>query len=64
MPRYSWTQPICESCYYIRHPRREPVKLIETEREVCVDCGRRTRAGIYIRVNPDIAKHPTNMKDG
>lgn len=63
-PRYSWTQPICEGCYDDRYPGRRPSVLIEPELETCVDCGLVTRSGIYLRIDPAEARHPTLKKDG
>lgn len=59
---YSFTQPICASCYATRNPDREPVRIIDAQREGCVDCGEITYDGIYIRIDPQEAKHPTRVK--
>lgn len=60
--RHSWTQPSCEVCFVDRNPGREPVRLREPEREVCVFCGQTTEDGIYVRVDPSTAEHPTLRK--
>lgn len=60
---YSWTQPICFPCYSDRHPGRPATRLREPEVETCVDCGRSTTDGIYLRVDPAIARHPTRKRD-
>lgn len=63
-PRYSWTQPICTSCYKIRYPDRlRAAHLVEPETETCVDCGEKTLDGLYIRIDPTTANHPTNLKE-
>jgi hypothetical protein len=63
-PRLSWTQPICFPCFKQRHPDREPVRIVESERraETCVDCGLDTDSGIWVRVDPSTARHPTHVK--
>lgn len=61
-PRWSWTQPICPDCYELRHPGREPSKLINPDPELCVDCAKQTWAGIYVRIDPAEARHPTLEK--
>jgi hypothetical protein len=63
--RHSWTQPICEGCWQIREPgHKVPVRLVksEREREQCVICGHDTLSGIYIRIDPSTAPHPTRVK--
>jgi hypothetical protein len=49
-------------CFVDRNPGREPVRLREPEREVCVFCGQTTEDGIYVRVDPSTAEHPTLRK--
>lgn len=61
-PRYSWTQPLCFDCWENTYPSREPVKLREPELELCVECRSSTEDGIYIRIDPALAKYPTRMK--
>lgn len=63
MPRLSWTQPVCEACWEERYPGRFANRLREPERETCVDCGKPTWVGIYIRINPTQANYPTLEKD-
>lgn len=61
-PRLSWTQPICGSCMEVRQPRRQATRVHgPVDAQTCVDCGLPTYAGIYIRVNPDTAAHPTKV---
>jgi hypothetical protein len=63
--RHSWTQPICDDCWHIREPNRKvPVRLVKSARESeeCVICGRPTTSGIYIRIDPSTAPHPTRVK--
>lgn len=58
----SWTQPMCDRCYAETHEGREPVKLVETEPEICCICGEPTHSGIYTRVDPRTVPHPTREK--
>ena len=60
-PRYSWTQPVCAPCYAVEYGR-EPSRLKVPEAETCVMCGESTSSGIYIRIDPKTAPHPTNLK--
>lgn len=62
-PRFGWTQPCCESCFERHNPGRKPTRLIEPEGEICVHCGAETQDGIYVRVDPKTAPHPTLIKD-
>ena len=64
MIRYSWTQPACENCWFDHYPNREPARLTldHRETEVCVYCGIETWSGIYVRINPNEAAHPTLVK--
>lgn len=61
-PRYSWTQPCCNICWVTNNPGREPMTLQEAEREECVYCGEQTYSGIYVRIDPKTAPHPTTLK--
>lgn len=60
-PRYSWMQPICDDCCDEREPDRLPIALRDAPTERCVDCGRLTSIGVYIRVDPKAAKYPTTL---
>lgn len=62
MPRYSWTQPSCGTCWDERNPGRAPVRLREPDEETCVYCGKRHRSGIYVRIDPNAAPYPTAVK--
>lgn len=62
-PRYSWTQPCCEPCWEQRNPGRAPTRLREPKDENCVFCGLSTESGIYVRIDPAAAPHPTLLKD-
>jgi hypothetical protein len=55
----SWTQPCCEDCWVAREGARRPSRLRIPESEKCAFCGRVTRAGIYVRVNPATVRYPT-----
>lgn len=59
---FSWRQPICGMCHRLRYPGRPPIRQAERERETCVDCGQPTTSGIYIRIDPACAKHPTRTE--
>lgn len=59
MSKMPWTQPICQDCYAIAEPRREPVRLKEPSPEICCICGTETREGIYYRVDPTTVRFPT-----
>lgn len=58
-PRFSWTQPLCNRCWDQANPGRPPARVTSAEPEVCVTCGGPTASGIYIRINPANAAHPT-----
>lgn len=64
MPRYSWTQPICEKDWNKRFPFN-PAQLMSIEREVeiCAYCGEHTAEGIYIRDDPANVKFPKEKID-
>lgn len=61
--RYSFTQPLCDPCWDGEHTGREPIRLRDTDPEMCCKCGEPTLSGIYIRVNPHTVKYPTITKD-
>lgn len=64
MTRFSWTQPCCAACWRERNPGRKPVALKDAERETCVHCGLSAQSGIFVRIDPAEAVHPTRTKDG
>ncbi len=45
------TVPICDVCWMVEEPGREPVRLIESDdiSETCYRCKKLTRSGIYVR---------------
>ncbi len=63
-PRYSWNQACCQSCFEFRNPGRTPNLLKDPyrESETCVYCGLVNIDGIYIRIDPKKAPHPTRLK--
>lgn len=63
VPRYSFTQPQCGTCFADKYPGREPVRIIEAEQEVCCTCGSQTSEGIYVRVDPTTVPHPSRLKE-
>lgn len=41
----------CDRCWHAEQGDRAPHRLVQLHREItpCVDCGRRTSSGIYVR---------------
>lgn len=64
-PRYSWTQPCCATCWEDQHPGLVPVRMRSqvAEVELCVFCAAANLDGIYLRIDPAEAPHPSIMKD-
>lgn len=62
-PDYSWTQPLCAVCWDASHPGRRPTTVIDSGEETCCSCGRPTTTGIFIRIDPALATHPTRLRD-
>lgn len=58
-PNYAWRQPICGMCWRLRNPGKTAPRVTTRECEVCCDCGSPTTSGIYFRIDPACAKHPT-----
>lgn len=57
----TWTQPCCEDCWVVREGARRPHR-VAAERFVdarCCFCGRTTRSGIFVRVDPATVSYPT-----
>jgi hypothetical protein len=52
-----WTHPVCYDCYDAMYPRRHPVRVNPRQLETCCRCGEPTRAGIYVRADPDSMEH-------
>jgi len=65
MTRYGWTQPCCAGCWNERNPDRQATTLVDEYRDVetCVHCGEPTKSGIYVRVDPAEAAHPSLVKE-
>lgn len=61
--RYGLTQPCCDGCFAEHNPGKQPYRLLEPEDEICVYCGKPTADGIYVRIDPAEAPHPTLTKD-
>lgn len=59
--RFGWTQPCCDECWVDRNPDRDPVRTLDAQ-EMCVYCGEETNSGIYIRIDPTVAKFPSLEK--
>jgi hypothetical protein len=51
-----WTHSICETCWRLRHPDNQPVRIREEYRdespERCCFCARKHGSGIYVRNDP------------
>lgn len=47
-----WTHAICEPCWHLKCPGREPVRLTSPDVEICCWCGNATVRGIYFREDP------------
>ncbi len=47
-----WRHSICDLCWHVYAPDREPIRLTEPELERCCFCGGDTRSGIYVREDP------------
>jgi hypothetical protein len=60
--RYRWTQPQCNLCWKRENPERVPTRVLDCEEERCATCGRWTKSGIYIRIDPMIAPYPSLLK--
>jgi hypothetical protein len=54
----TWTQPVCNSCWFDREGERTPVRMREPELEFCCLCGQATHSGIYVRLNPMDVPYP------
>jgi hypothetical protein len=63
---YSWTQPICETCFAGLFPKVENPHRIKDEfreDEHCCVCNLGIRNGLYVRLNPTTVPHPTPDKE-
>jgi len=45
-----WTHAICDECWILKHPAREPVR-IHGSTDTCCFCGSNS-AGVYVRHDP------------
>jgi hypothetical protein len=48
-----WTHPICDRCYGVKEPGRQPVRVVDVAPEPCCWCGAAT--SIYYRYDPNAA---------
>lgn len=48
----SWTHSICDACWQLREPDREPVRVRDNGPRECCYCGQIHRSGIYVRGDP------------
>lgn len=58
----SWRQPICNTCWAARYPGAHAVRVVSADLERCCFCGRDTRSGIYVRVEPGTVPYPTTSR--
>ncbi len=47
-----WNHSICDECWKLIEPDRDPVRFIEAETEKCCLCGKEHKSGIYRRGDP------------
>jgi hypothetical protein len=57
----TWTQPVCIDCFKQWNRGRKPVQIKADMRrtETCCYCGKVNEDGVYIRVDPNSVKFPT-----
>jgi hypothetical protein len=53
-----WNQPICDRCWRLREPERQPVRMVAPSRETCAFCGESTKSGILVRHDPREVPYP------
>lgn len=58
-----WTAAMCERCWDVANPNREPVRVVDADAETCHACGGLTFSGIFIRKDPREQNYPTPKKD-
>jgi hypothetical protein len=64
--KLSWTQPVCDDDWAERNPDRpNPVRMNPefTEQEQCCYCGKPTKSGIYVRVDPATVPFPASEEE-
>jgi len=59
MPTYSWTQPICTTCWNLQNPGRTAITMNNADEETCAWCGTPSHSGIYVRADPATVEFPT-----
>jgi len=62
----NWTQPICDDCWLVENPGREPVRIVpeHAAMERCALCGQPTASGIYVRMDPTKVPYPATDDGG
>jgi len=48
-----WRHSICDKCWELRCPAREPVRLKDISKEICCFCGEFHFSGIFVREDPE-----------
>ena len=55
-PGSKFTHSICDDCWKLREPGRDPARTIDEENRACCFCGGLHDSGIYVRENPKKTK--------
>lgn len=60
-----WNHPLCDDCWKLRAPEREPVRIRDVSKATtCAQCGRDTYSGIWVRIQPGTLPYsPTDDDD-
>lgn len=48
-----WTHSLCDECYAVLQPGREPSRIVQADMEACCRCCAMHQSGIYYRANPE-----------
>ena len=61
---YSWTQPLCETCWKTTGLEFIPNRIASgfRQEEKCAKCGDQHQSGIYMRIDPRDVPYPA-LKD-
>jgi len=59
------SRAMCQGCWEVHYPGREPIKHINPVQEVCVKCDMGTTSGIYVRIGFVLPEEdPQGREDG